>query len=141
MRRAASRRRAGGRLAGLHTAWVVGRFHYEVVLPADVEENGVEAHLDDGVLAIRLPTPVSDRPRRIQFAGGGEEHHDEVRSAGADERVPPVRIAADTWVIHSVSVLSGRPRPAGRGCGVGRRPLGVVRMGVHPQGGARGSGP
>ena len=45
---------------------VVGRFHFEVVLPADVEEDGVEAHLDDGVLTIRLPKPVSDRPRRIQ---------------------------------------------------------------------------
>lgn len=45
---------------------VVGRFHYEVVLPADVEEDGVEAHLDDGLLTIRLPKPVSDRPRRIQ---------------------------------------------------------------------------
>lgn len=45
---------------------VVGRFHYKVVLPADVEEDGVEAHLDDGVLTIRLPKPVSDRPRRIQ---------------------------------------------------------------------------
>lgn len=45
---------------------VVGRFHYEVVLPADVEEDGVEAHLDAGVLTIRLPKPASDRPRRIQ---------------------------------------------------------------------------
>jgi HSP20 family protein len=45
---------------------VVGRFHYEVVLPADVEEDGVEARLDDGVLTIRLPKPVNDRPRRIQ---------------------------------------------------------------------------
>ena len=44
---------------------VVGRFHYEVALPADVEEDGVEAHLDDGVLTIRLPKPVGDRPRRI----------------------------------------------------------------------------
>lgn len=45
---------------------VVGRFHYEVVLPADVEEDDVVADLDDGVLTIRLPKPLSDRPRRIQ---------------------------------------------------------------------------
>lgn len=43
----------------------VGRFHCEVVLPGDVEEDGVEARLDDGVLIIRLPKPAADRPRRI----------------------------------------------------------------------------
>ena len=44
---------------------VVGRFHYEVVLPGEVEEDGVEAHLDEGVLTLRLPKPASQRPRRI----------------------------------------------------------------------------
>jgi HSP20 family protein len=44
---------------------VVGRFHYEVTLPGDVEEEGVEAHLDEGVLTIRVPKPASERPRRI----------------------------------------------------------------------------
>lgn len=43
----------------------VGRFSYEVTLPGDVDEDGVEAHLDHGVLAIRLPKPERDRPRRI----------------------------------------------------------------------------
>ena len=45
---------------------VVGRFHYEVLLPSDVEEDGVEANLDNGVLTIRVPKPASERPRRIQ---------------------------------------------------------------------------
>ena len=45
---------------------VVGRFHYEVVLPGEVEEDGVEAHLDDGVLTVRIPKPASERPRRIE---------------------------------------------------------------------------
>lgn len=45
----------------------VGRFHYEVTLPGDVDEEGVEAHLDDGVLTVRLPKPESARPRRIQI--------------------------------------------------------------------------
>lgn len=44
---------------------VVGRFRYEVVLPGEVEEDGVEAHLDEGVLTLRLPKPASQRPRRI----------------------------------------------------------------------------
>ncbi len=44
---------------------VVGRFHYEVLLPSDVEEEGIEANLDNGVLTIRVPKPASQRPRRI----------------------------------------------------------------------------
>jgi HSP20 family protein len=43
----------------------VGRFHYEVLLPGEVEEDGVEAALQDGVLTVRVPKPVSQRPRRI----------------------------------------------------------------------------
>lgn len=43
----------------------MGRFHYEVLLPSDVEEDGVEANLDNGVLTIRVPKPASERPRRI----------------------------------------------------------------------------
>lgn len=45
----------------------VGRFHYEVTLPGDVDEGGVEARLDDGVLTVRLPKPESARPRRIEI--------------------------------------------------------------------------
>ena len=45
---------------------VVGRFHYEVVLPGEVEEEGVEAHLDEGVLTVIIPKPASERPRRIE---------------------------------------------------------------------------
>jgi HSP20 family protein len=45
----------------------VGRFHYEVTLPGDVDDNGVEAHLDDGVLTVRVPKPERDRPRRIEL--------------------------------------------------------------------------
>lgn len=46
---------------------VVGRFHYEVVLPGEVEEDGVEARLDDGVLTVSIPKPASERPRRIEI--------------------------------------------------------------------------
>lgn len=45
----------------------LGRFHYEVVLPGDVDDDGVEAHLDEGVLTVRLPKPAHDRPRRIEI--------------------------------------------------------------------------
>jgi HSP20 family protein len=43
----------------------VGQFRYEVVLPGDVEEEGVTAAMDEGVLTVRVPKPASDRPRRI----------------------------------------------------------------------------
>lgn len=45
----------------------VGRFHYEVTLPGEVDEDGVTAGLDDGVLTVRVPKPESARPRRIQI--------------------------------------------------------------------------
>ncbi len=45
----------------------VGRFSYEVTLPGDVDEDAIEAHLDGGVLTIRLPKPERDRPRRIEI--------------------------------------------------------------------------
>ncbi len=45
----------------------VGRFHYEVTLPGDVEDAGVEATLDEGVLTVRVPKPERDRPRRIEL--------------------------------------------------------------------------
>jgi HSP20 family protein len=44
----------------------VGRFHYEIVLPGEVDEGAVSASLDGGVLTIRVPKRESDRPRRIQ---------------------------------------------------------------------------
>ncbi len=43
----------------------VGRFHYEVLLPGEVDEEGVTASLQEGVLTVRVPKPVSERPRRI----------------------------------------------------------------------------
>lgn len=45
----------------------VGRFHHAVTLLGDVDEDGVEAHLDEGVLNLRLPKPESERPRRIEI--------------------------------------------------------------------------
>jgi HSP20 family protein len=44
----------------------VGRFYFEVVLPGDIDESGVTASLDDGVLMVRVPKATNDRPRRIE---------------------------------------------------------------------------
>ncbi len=44
----------------------VGRFEYQVTLPGAVDEAGVEASMDEGVLSVRVPKAASERPRRIQ---------------------------------------------------------------------------
>ncbi len=43
----------------------VGQFRYEVVLPAKLDEDGVSAGLDEGILSVRVPKAASERPRRI----------------------------------------------------------------------------
>ncbi len=43
----------------------VGEFHHEVVVPADVDEEGIEASLEEGVLSIWLPKAHAARRRRI----------------------------------------------------------------------------
>ncbi len=48
----------------------VGRFHYEVLLPGEVDEDGVTASLHEGVLTVQVPKPVSHRPRRIPVTAG-----------------------------------------------------------------------
>ena len=45
----------------------VGRFHYDVTLPGDVDDDAVEAHLDAGVLTVRVPKSERDRPRRSEL--------------------------------------------------------------------------
>ncbi len=45
----------------------VGRFAYEVTLPGNAHEEAVEAHLNDGVLLVRIPKPERERPRRIEI--------------------------------------------------------------------------
>ena len=44
----------------------VGRFHYAVTLPVEVDDEHVEASLRDGVLTVRVPKSARSRRRRIQ---------------------------------------------------------------------------
>ena len=46
----------------------VGRFQCEVTLPGDIDEEGIDASFDEGVLTVRVPKPASERPRRIEAA-------------------------------------------------------------------------
>jgi HSP20 family protein len=44
----------------------VGRFHYDVVLPNEIDDDAVTASLDEGVLSVRVPKAARERPRRIE---------------------------------------------------------------------------
>ena len=46
----------------------VGQFQYSVTLPADVDADKVSAHLDEGVLTVRVPKPEQAKPRRIPIS-------------------------------------------------------------------------
>jgi HSP20 family protein len=50
----------------------IGRFEYRAMLPRDanVDENAVEATLDEGVLTVRIPKNEAAKPRRIEVSGG-----------------------------------------------------------------------
>jgi len=54
----------------------LGSFSYEVALPGDVNKDGVEADLVEGVLTVRLPKPERHRPgasRSADRLGCGNE--------------------------------------------------------------------
>ena len=42
-----------------------GEFDYHITLPGDADAENIEAELRDGVLAVRIPKPEQERPRRI----------------------------------------------------------------------------
>ncbi|MCU1462131.1 MAG: hypothetical protein JWO37_2206 [Acidimicrobiales bacterium] len=44
----------------------VGEFRFEVVLPNEVADEGVEATLDEGVLTVRVPKAGREQPRRVE---------------------------------------------------------------------------
>jgi HSP20 family protein len=46
----------------------VGRFHYAVTLPGEVDPEGVEASLREGVLTVRVPKSADAKPRRIAIS-------------------------------------------------------------------------
>jgi HSP20 family protein len=44
----------------------VGEFRFEIVLPDDLDPNDVDAHLDQGVLTMRVGKEAAERRRRIE---------------------------------------------------------------------------
>ena len=47
-----------------------GQFDYRVTLPGEVDPDNIEAHLNEGVLTVRIPKPARAQPRRIEIKGG-----------------------------------------------------------------------
>ena len=47
----------------------VGRFHFSVSLPGDVDADNVSARLHDGVLTVHVPKSAQSKPRRIAITG------------------------------------------------------------------------
>ncbi len=47
-----------------------GQFDYRVRLPGEVDEEGIDASLDGGVLTVRIPKAERARRRRIGIRGG-----------------------------------------------------------------------
>jgi HSP20 family protein len=45
----------------------MGRFRYEMMLPGDVDEDSVEAKLDDGVLTVRIAKRSGDTLRHVEI--------------------------------------------------------------------------
>jgi HSP20 family protein len=48
----------------------VGRFEFRVTLPGDADAEHLEAHLDGGVLTVRVPKAEQARARRIEIQSG-----------------------------------------------------------------------
>ncbi|MFD4998340.1 Hsp20/alpha crystallin family protein [Streptomyces buecherae] len=46
-----------------------GRFHHQVTLPQDTDEEHVTADLTDGVLTVKVPKAEQAKPRRIEITG------------------------------------------------------------------------
>lgn len=49
-----------------------GRFSRSFVLPRHVDHDRIEAHMEDGVLAVTIPKSENAKPRRIEIESGGK---------------------------------------------------------------------
>jgi HSP20 family protein len=46
-----------------------GRFEYRVLLPSDIDPEGVRAQLNEGVLTVTVPKATSEQNRQIEITG------------------------------------------------------------------------
>jgi HSP20 family protein len=48
-----------------------GRFDYRLTLPSDIDDDKIDATLDDGVLSLKIAKSERAQPRRIEVKGRG----------------------------------------------------------------------
>ena len=75
-----------------------GRFERSLRVPSGLDPDAIDASLSDGVLKLRIPRPVTQRPHRIQIKANGSEPSDGSSAADA-----------------STTTGSSAPEPAGAG--------------------------
>lgn len=52
------------------TEWASGRYHRQFTLPQRIDQSGIEASLNAGVLKVWLPRSEAAKPRKITVAAG-----------------------------------------------------------------------
>jgi HSP20 family protein len=75
-----------------------GRFERSLRVPTGLDPDAIDASLSEGVLQLRIPKPITQRPRRIEIKANGSEPSDESSAAGPSTRTE-----------------SSAPQPAGAG--------------------------
>lgn len=65
------KREEGERVTWLARELPAGRFTRQVILPSDISVEEVEAHMEHGLLRLRLPKVAAARERRIPIHVGG----------------------------------------------------------------------
>ncbi|MEA2407526.1 MAG: polymerase primary sigma factor [Thermoleophilaceae bacterium] len=80
----------------------VGRFELRVTLPGPIDAEQMDAHLNDGVLTLRMPKPEQARPRRIEVKGGGV--------VGPTVAGAPTGFDADSETIRAAKAGEGEAR-------------------------------
>jgi HSP20 family protein len=59
-----------------------GRFERSLRVPPGLDPDAINASLSEGVLKLRIPKPITQRPRRIEIKANGSEPPDESSAAG-----------------------------------------------------------
>jgi len=52
-----------------------GRFHFHTSLPSDVDQEDVDASMDEGILTLRIPKAKQGQGRRIEVTSGRSKGH------------------------------------------------------------------
>ena len=62
-----------------------GQFEFRAVLPSEINAEGVEATLNEGVLSVKVPKAEAAKPRRIEITAGQESGTSSAAAEGGRE--------------------------------------------------------